>query len=420
MRIKKKEKMNSLYCGDNLEVMRTLPDEFVDLIYLDPPFFSNKKYAVIWGDEAEIRSFKDTWEGGIETYISWMQDRLFEMRRILKPTGSIYLHCDWHATHRLRVLMDSIFGKNRFINEIIWCYETGGRAKRFFPRKHDTILWYSKTSKYNFYYDQVALPRDTNTMHEPILTDEKGKKYQRNIKNGKEYRYYLDKGTLPNDWWDDIQAINPSAHERWGYPTQKPEPLLERIINASSNEGDIVLDPFCGCGTTIVVAEKLERNWLGIEISYTACELMKLRLTEDCGADSDSFQIIGMPTTVDDSRRLQHFDFQNWILRKCHAYSSKRMTADGGIDGYSFFHKYPIQVKQSEHVGRNVVDNFKAALDKKEQKTGFIVGYSFTKGAIAEVSRLNREKGYEIELVTIEEILEGHTLTKDERRKLLN
>lgn len=199
--------------------------------------------------------------------------------------------------------------------------------------------------------------------------------------------------------------------------TQKPEKLLERIIKASSNPGDLVMDPFCGCGTTIAVAEKLDRNWIGIEISYTACELMKQRLIHDCHASSNSFKIIGMPTTIEDAKKLQHFDFQNWILRKSHAFANVRKTGDKGIDGFSFMHKYPIQVKQSEHVGRNVVDNFKAALDRVGQKTGFIVAFSFGSGAKGETARLNRDEGYYIELVTVDQILEGHTLTKDERGK---
>lgn len=226
--------INAIYEGDNLEILNKFSNDSVDLIYADPPFFTKKNYEQIWGDKAEIRSFKDRWEGGIEHYIAWMEPRLTECHRVLKDTGSMFLHCDYHANAHLRILMDKIFGKSNLTNEIIWCYETGGRSTNFFPKKHDTIFWYSKTKDYNFYYDQVALPRDTSTMHEGIYTDDKGKKYQRNIKNGKEYRYYLDKGTLPNDWWTDIQAINPSAKERQHYPTQKPVALLERIIKTSS------------------------------------------------------------------------------------------------------------------------------------------------------------------------------------------
>jgi len=214
---------------------------------------------------------------------------------------------------------------------------------------------------------------------------------------------------IAKDWWE-IPAIGSATKERLHYPTQKPESLLDRIIKASSKEGDVVMDPFCGCGTTIAVAQKLNRNWLGIEISYTACELMKQRLVQDCGASAESFQVIGMPTTVADARKLQHFDFQNWILRKCNAYASPRKTGDKGIDGFSFIHKYPIQIKQSDNVGRNVVDSFKSALDRTKQKTGFIVAFSFGAGAVGEAARLNRDEDYRIELVTVDEILQGHKL----------
>jgi DNA modification methylase len=401
--------MNKLYCGDNLEVMRTLPDEFVDLIYLDPPFFSNRQYNVIWGDEAEVRSFEDRWEGGMESYISWMQDRVYEMRRLLKPSGSIYLHCDWHASHRLRVLMDSVFGETSFRNEIVWHYRKWPTGKYQFQRNHDTIFYYTKSHDNTHRFNQLYMERAESTLKRfgqaKIISghDDDGKRVPSQIEEND------SAGVRMDDVWD----IGRVAPVKQLYPTQKPEKLLKRIILASSNEGELVLDPFCGCGTTIAVAEKENRRWLGIEISYTACELMKERLLQGCQASSDSFEIIGMPTTVDDAKRLQPFDFQNWILRKGNAYSSPTKSGDMGIDGYSFFHKYPIQVKQSEKVGRNVVDNFKAALDRAGQKVGFIVGFSFTSGTIGEVARLNRDEGYDIELVTVERILDGHTLTKN-------
>jgi len=261
----------TLFFGDNLKILQEkILDNVFDLIYLDPPFNSNRNYSVLFKEagidnSAQIHAFEDTWDWTEETvrlftemknhpnpkiailtnslaefvghtpmmaYLVNMTARLIPLHRVLKPTGSLYLHCDPTASHYLKIIMDVIFSKENFINEIIWCYDTGGRAKRYFPRKHDTILWYTKSQEYNFYYENVALARDTSTMHEPILHDEEGRPYQRNIKFGKEYRYYLDKGVLPNDWWVDLQAINPSAKERLGYPTQKPEALLDRIINA--------------------------------------------------------------------------------------------------------------------------------------------------------------------------------------------
>ena len=282
------------------------------MIYLDPPFNSNRHYSAPIGSRAAGAEFKDAWAfedtdaawwgelaeeheplyrvidaagaaggDGNKAYLIYMAMRLLELRRILKPTGSIYLHCDPTMSHPLKMAMDAIFGPKNFLNEIIWCYSTGGRSTTSFPQKHDVILRYGQTIDAVFYYDNVALPRDFSTMHETILTDEEGRNYQRNIKAGKEYRYYLDKGVLPNDWWVDIQALNPSAKERLGYPTQKPLKLLDRIIKASSNNGDVVLDPFCGCATTCIAAEALNRQWVGIDISPMAVNLLETRMKEN-------------------------------------------------------------------------------------------------------------------------------------------
>jgi DNA modification methylase len=273
--------LNAVFFGDNLHILRALPSNCIDLIYIDPPFFSGRNYNQIWGDDNEVRTFQDIWEDGLPSYLVWLNARLWEMRRILKNTGSIYTHCDWHASHYIKCEMDKIFGFENFINEIVWSYETGGRSKNHFPKKHDIIFWYSTTDNHKFNYDAVALERDSSTMHEPIQHDEEGRPYQRNIKHGKEYCYYLDKGVLPNDWWADLQALNPAAKERLGYPTQKPEALLERIIKASSNEGDIVADFFMGGGTSCAVAQKLNRRFIGCDISRVGCSVTLNRLIRD-------------------------------------------------------------------------------------------------------------------------------------------
>lgn len=388
---------NTLYCGDNLDVLRKhIKDESIDLIYIDPPFFSNRHYEVIWGDEAEVRSFSDRWEGGINVYIEWMRPRVEELYRALKSTGSFYLHCDWHANAHLRVMADEIFGTNCFKNEIIWCYETGGRATSFFPKKHDTIFWYIKSSNYVFNYDSICLERDPSTMHEKVLYDEEGKPYQQNIKHGKKYRYYLHKGVLPNDWWVDLQAINPAAKERLGYPTQKPESLLERIIRASSNEGDIILDPFCGCGTSLVVAQKLGRRWVGVDISPTAAKVMESRLGKVGAVKDKDYITIGLPTTIGDLRQLKPFEFQNWVINEMGARHSRKKVDDKGIDGYfvkDLWHEEAgIQVKQSDSVGRNVIDNFETALKRKKYRKGYVVAFSFTKGSHEESARIKHNE----------------------------
>jgi adenine specific DNA methylase Mod len=212
------------------------------------------------------------------SYLIWLNARLLEMKRLLKTTGTVYIHLDWHASHYVKVEADKIFGYDNFQNEIIWCYETGGRSKNSFPKKHDVILRYGKTKQVNFFYDQVALPRDFSTMHETIQYDKTGRAYQRNIKHGKEYFYYVDKGVLPNDWWTDIQALNPAEKERIGYPTQKPEKLLERIIKTSSQEGDVIADFFCGGGTTPTTAQKLNRRWIACDQSRVAVAITQGRL----------------------------------------------------------------------------------------------------------------------------------------------
>lgn len=368
--------MNQLYLGDCLNVLRDcIKDETVDLIYIDPPFNSKRNYNIFF-DDKEIHTqrvaFEDTWSyknvsdsllelqtvkneplhtllnayklvaPQVFPYLVMMTLRILELHRVLKETGSFYLHCDPTASHYLKTICDAIFNEKNFRNEITWCYDTGGRSKTNFPRKHDIIFWYGKTKNNRFFYDAVALQRDTTTMHEPILVDEDGRSYQRNIKNNKEYRYYLDKGTLPNDWWIDIQALNPAAKERLGYPTQKPLVLLEKIIKMSSNEGDLILDGFCGCGTTLDAAEYLKRNWIGIDISPIAIALMKRRLQDSYKTELSKFTIRGVPEDKGSAIKLWEenpFAFQDWWVIEFEVFSTTYGTkgADKGIDGLGMY-----------------------------------------------------------------------------------
>ena len=391
---------NTLFCGDNIEVLREyIPDECVDLVYIDPPFFSNRNYAIIWHDEAEIRSFEDTWEGGIESYIAWMDPRVRELKRVLKPNGSLYVHCDWHASHRLRKLLDDIMGATNFHNEIIWYYRGGGISKKRFARRHDNIYLYSKNKTMNFYPDAV---RDQYAE----ATIERFSHYIGNIRRTGDFgpQQLHPEGKHPDDVWL-IQPVAPSAKERRGYPTQKPEKLLDRIVRSSSKEGDLVLDCFCGCGTTLAVAHKLNRRWIGVDISYSAIELVKERLAE-LGVEKPNE--IGMPTTVSDALRLKPFDFQAWILKRLNAYPSPRKTGDLGIDGFTYFKQLPIQIKKSKSIGREVVDKFYAAMKRQEKNKGYIIAVSFTKGTIAEVNRLKTDESVEIVLVKLGEIMSGY------------
>jgi DNA modification methylase len=293
--------VKKLILGDNLEILKGMEAESVDLIYLDPPFFSNRNYEVILGDAGEVRSFQDRWAGGIDHYIAWLKERVVEMHRILKPTGSIFLHCDWHADAYIRVeILDKIFGKNNFRNEIIWCYKTRPQSKKYFGRKHDSIFFYSKTEKYTFHWESVVRSLSDVTIGKYKLMDENGRLYRLEGRGLKEspvrsakdidqkwektnpelvIRDYLDEkiGVALEDWWN-IDTISQNSKELIGYPTQKPFALLERIIKCASNEGDLVLDPFMGGGTTIAAADKLNRKWIGIDQSVQAVKVTELRL----------------------------------------------------------------------------------------------------------------------------------------------
>jgi len=423
--MKKNNKLskNLLICDDNLKALDDLKKQGikVDLIYLDPPFFSNRHYEVVWGDEAEVRSFKDRWAGGIHVYIEWMKERVVKMYDILKEAGSFYLHCDWHASHYLKIMLDDVFGHSNFLNEIIWYY--GPKATQrmtSFQRKHDSIFFYSKEPGNHSFnallqeYGKGSLEeRKTRYKHK----DEQGMHYRlttRRDKYGKKYRakVYLKSGVAMTDVWL-IGVINATSKERLGYPTQKPETLLERIIKASSNENELVLDPFCGCGTAMAVAQRLKRKWIGIDISPTAISLIEKRLEKLGAIKGKEFDSVGMPTTISALKKLEPFEFQNWVINEMQARQSKRKTGDKGIDGYYektiFTDRAGIQVKQSEKVGRNVIDNFETALNRKDYKKGYIIGFSFTKDAHEEVARVRDKKGLYVKLINVEDLLSGKT-----------
>lgn len=378
---------NILYQGDCKDILRNFPSESVDLIYLDPPFFSNRTYEIIWGNGAELKVFEDRWKGGIPHYIGWIVERLELMKVVLKNTGLIYLHCDWHASHYLKVAMDKIFGENNFRNEIIWCYGGGGLPKNDFGRKHDIIFRYSKSDNYTYHPVFKAYKETTLKVGRHSL-----------LSGGKPLS---PKGTPITDWWADLVDVTSYSKEWLNYPTQKPESLIERIIRTSSNEGDIVLDPMMGGGTTLAVAQKFKRKWVGIDVSphgikTTAERLRKLGI--------QNIAIISGEITEAKLRKFKPFEFQKWVCDKLFGRVSDRKSGDMGIDGYTF-DGVPIQVKQSDGVGRNVVDNFETAMRRVNRKKGIIVAFSFAKGTYDEVARAKMEEGLEIELKTIEDLL---------------
>ncbi len=268
---------NKLFFGDNLHIMRMLPSKSIDLIYIDPPFFSGKQYNILYGDRNELRSFTDIWEGGMPGYLIWLNARLYEMKRLLKDTGSIYVHLDWHASHYVKVEMDKIFGYDNFRNEIIWRYRRWPAKQKAFQRMHDIILWYVKkqTDEHTFNQMYEGLAQST-------LSTFGTKKQIADFSSGRRKPGVLEeetKGASMSDVWE-IGVLAPISKERIGYPTQKPEALLERIIKASSNENDIVADFFCGGGTAPVVAQKLGRRWIASDISRVAVALTADRLAK--------------------------------------------------------------------------------------------------------------------------------------------
>ena len=399
--------MNTLYYGDNLDILRRyVADETVDLVYLDPPFNSKATYNMLFEEHdgtksaAQFQAFEDTWhwdhsaaaayqevveraekvsdaliamkkmlgdKNDMLAYLSMMAIRLIELRRVLKPTGSIYLHCDPTASHYLKIIIDMIFGIQNFRNEIVWKRATPGSSKsiaRRFGSDHDIILYYVKSDAAAF--NKVFLPYPDHEIEKRFKrSDERGRYKDAELATYSEskleelrsdgrliinpsgklrYKIYLDdiQGVLADDIWTDLFPINSQATERLGYPTQKPEALLERIIQASSNPGDLVLDPFCGCGTAVVAAQKLGRQWIGIDITYVAINVMKKRLIETFEPDPN-FNVIGEPTTVEDAQELAATDpyqFQWWALGLVGARPiEQKKGADKGIDGRLYFHE---------------------------------------------------------------------------------
>ena len=296
-RVNKETWKNKLYICDNLKVLNGLNSESVDLVYLDPPFNSKRLYNAPIGSRAEGSQFKDTWKWSdvneyqldiiandfpeladyieiidrvsdmsMKAYITYMAQRVIQLHRILKPTGSIYYHCDPTAGHFVKLMLDCVFGKENFRNEIVWSYDWGGRTNTYFPRKHDVIYIYGKENDKCFFdSDDIRVPYQTQIegRKNPLVSKEK-----------------FEKGKIPTDVWT-IPVIHAMSKERTGYPTQKPLALLERIIKASCPEGGIVLDPFCGCATTCVASQRLKRKWIGIDIEDKAVDLLIERLEQD-------------------------------------------------------------------------------------------------------------------------------------------
>lgn len=470
-----------IYCGDNLEQLKKLPDACVDLIYIDPPFNSNRNYEVFWGETKEKRAFEDRHES-TQAYIDYMRPRCVELARVLKKTGSFYYHCDWHASHYVKVMLDQILGENNFQNEIVWKRSHAHNSANRYGSNHDVIFFYTGGDKWTWnpqYHDYDPAYVEKHYRH----VDKAGRHYKHENPTGagissgvtgKPWRgidptakgrhwcttpdeldrldregrihwpdkegawpyikVYLDemKGIPLQDTWIDIDVINMMAKERLGYPTQKPLALLDRIIKASSNENDIVLDAFCGCGTALVAAQKLKRQWIGIDVSPTACRVMAKRMRDVCGMREDEaywragkgFVVRDLPWTVEKLRAIPPFEFENWAVIALGGIPNKTQVGDQGIDGriypvsaapekkgketghLDFMDEwYPIQVKQKDKAGRPDLQQFAGVMTSRERKKGFFVSFDYTDEALAEIQQFFKKTGSVIIPLTVDEIL---------------
>ncbi len=446
-----------MYYGDNLDVLRRhVADESVDLVYLDPPFNSSATYNVLFAEQdgsrssAQIKAFEDTWrwdraaasayeevvEGGGDVsramqafrtllgdsdmlaYLSMMAPRLVELRRVLKPAGSVYLHCDPKASAHLRLLMDAIF-RGGFRSEIVWSYRRWPTKTPNYQHMHDVLLYYGKGGVPTF-----------NVLYEPpseSFLRRFGGKGNR-LDRGATKKRASDEDTpgLPlRDVWE-MSILAGSSSERLGYPTQKPEALLERVLRVSSNEGDVVLDPFCGCGTTVAVAQRLNRKWIGIDITHIAIGLMKTRLFDTFGpAVSDTYDVVGEPTSIDDAATLAQEDpwqFQAWALGLVGArpQGPAKRGADKGIDGRLYFHDQPgsptkqiIFSVKAGGVSVSHVRDLRGVIEREKAEIGVLLSFE-------EPTRQMREEtasaGYytspwgrhpRLQLLTVADLLQG-------------
>jgi len=452
---------NILYYGDNLDVLRRhIKDQSIDLIYLDPPFKSDQDYNVLFAEQngsraaAQIKAFEDTWrwdqaaaksyqevvEGGgkvaqamlafrtylsendMMAYLSMMAPRLLELHRVLKETGSIYLHCDPTASHYLKILMDAIFGPSNFKNEIIWHYRKWPAGKYTFQRNHDILLFYAKSGSRKRTFNQLFMDRAPSTLKRfgtaKIISgyDELGRRLPSKTESEPSM------GVRQDDVWE-IGRVPPVKQL---FPTEKPEVLLERILRASSNKGDVVLDPFCGCGTAVVVAERLKRKWIGIDITHLAVALIKHRLRDALGSRV-KYRVVGEPVSLPDANTLaqeNRYQFQWWALGLVGARPvEQKKGADKGIDGRLYFHDEPDKAKsrtkqivisvKSGKTGVKDIRDLRGVLEREKAQIGVLISMEEptnamrTEAAGAGFYKSPWRKHPVMQILTVEDLLNG-------------
>lgn len=457
---------NSLFYGDNLEVLREhIADESVDLVYLDPPFNSNASYSVIFkestgaGASAQIEAFGDTWTWSQETeqayidfinsdapnaakdvleamrrllgtndvmaYLVMMTSRLVELRRVLKPTGSIVLHCDASAGHYLKIVMDQIFGVRNFRNEIHWYYynKMHDSRKKLFPRATDTLFWYVKDVDSAFTYNAQAELRD-KPVKQLVRKKVDGRMVNARDADGNIMYQVKDDRTVDNVW--RIPMLQPAAKEKLGYPTQKPEALLDRVLRSLTNEGDTVLDPFCGCGTTLASAQRLKRRWIGIDVTTLAIDLIDARMRHTYGEEiAEEYEILGIPRDLAGAAALfrrSPFEFERWCVMAVDGQPNDKQVGDRGVDGVI---RFPIDAKgNSERIivsvkggatGPTHVRDLIGTVQAQGAGMGvFICMNKATKAMYDEAHRsgifnhpANGQPFPKVQIITVEEILAG-------------
>ncbi len=462
--------MKTLYYGDNLKVLKSLYEKkepFIDLIYIDPPFNSKRNYNILFEDLIQTlengekttalkQAFSDTWSNvslaheleemkalgnlkiynfltgnrdvfsdGQMSYLTMMAHRLYYMHELLKDTGSLYLHCDPTMSHYLKILMDIIFGEKNFRNEIVWHYKRWSNVSRNFQRMHDVIFFYSKTRNYTFniLYQDYSKPE---VIEETVRGIVDGKLQRLKDKDGGYLkRKQKNIGVAMHDVFD-LQHIQPTAKERLGYPTQKPEALLERIIKASSDEGDIVADFFCGCGTAVVVAEKLNRQWIGADINHFAIGLIEDKRLKPLKAE---YEVIGFPADQAQAEKLakeKPFEFEQWIVEYVFKGHHTPKTRDGGFDGHIAFDDGQskklclLEVKGGSCTVKNIRE-FDNVIENRKADMGFFI--CFEKEVTSEMKKHCDKQGFikmegniftgtlpKLSIITIEDILNKNFL----------